>query len=474
MPLRNQIKVLLMKKKEDFFKKNDGLETAEMDEKSHAEEPPLSSFNAPDSADEIDSLSAYMKELGERELLSPEEELELTGKYREAKDAVWESLCNFGFTANEYLNILDGINSENICDEFMILNVVKEKQIRPDSFLPVFAKWKLEIAALYEKLKRDYSGKSAKTKDTRASLVRSLKKFRPQNSFIEEWIEAALEYNSLLNKKREKGKIIDHIRERLLLDESEFVKILKAALRGREEADNIRKRIVECNLRLVISIAKRFQNRGLPLSDMIQDGNMGLMKALEKFDCRLGHKFSTYATWWIKHSVSRGLAEQSRTIRIPVHMLATISKIFAGEQRFIQEKGREPAYEELAAIMDMPKERIRALQRMASQTVSLESPIGGDGDSTIKDLIPDEGADNPVQKAAYTMLKEKISEAIDTLTEREQQIISMHFGLFSEPERTLAEISKHFGITTERVRQIEAKAFEKLRCPGRREFLEGY
>ena len=209
-----------MKKKENILKKTDGLETAEMNEKSRAEESPLSSFGASDSADEIDSLSVYMKELGENELLSTEEEFELTEKYREAKNAVWESLCNFGFIANEYLNILDGISSENICDEFIILNIVKEKQIRPVSLLPVFAKWKLEIAALYEKLKRDYSGKSAAIKDTRASLVQSLKKFRPQNSFIEEWIEAALEYNSLLNNKHEKSKRIDHIRERLLLDES--------------------------------------------------------------------------------------------------------------------------------------------------------------------------------------------------------------------------------------------------------------
>jgi RNA polymerase primary sigma factor len=439
-----------------------------------------SGANYVSSADEIDSLSKYMSDLNETELLSPQEELQLFKKYHQAMDEVWENLCSLGFVANEYLNLLEDISVEGINRHFMIAGGHAGAYMRKEPLLLIFSKWKAEINKFYDALRQadNSTACAAKTDEKRASLVSCLKKFRPQNSLLEEWVDAALEYNNCFKKNisdaKEKKREYDYIQGRILMSKSKFDKIISRIVLKREEADLACQTILEANLRLVISVAKNFQKRGLSLGDLIQEGNLGMMKALKKFDYRMGHKFSTYAMWWIKQSVSRALAEQSRTIRIPVHILSTLHRMNSEEEKFILEKGKMPSPEELATALDMPKERIRALKRMASQPISLQAPIGEDEDASLLNFLPDENSDDPIQKAALSLLKEKISKVMSAITEREKQVINMRFGFHSEEEKTLDEIAKYFGISKERVRQIEYKALQKLRQPEFRKLLEGY
>lgn len=426
---------------------------------------------------EINSLSAYMRAMSENELLSRDEEFKIMESYNQIIESIWRELCSFGFLANEYLNVLEDISPENICDRFLVLNILSKKGLKANSLLADFIKWRDEITNTYQKACIEFAKSPSSCGKNRNALSQILQKYRPQNSFIEDYLQASIEYEKLLQMKnttKNEKNDDNYVLQRLMMSKDNFLAVMKKILSKRSEADLIRHKILEANLRLVISIAKKFQIRGLSLNDLIQEGNIGLMKALGKFDYRLGHKFSTYATWWIKQSILKALAEQSRTIRIPSHMIATINRMHAEEQIFIQEMGREPQSEELATILDMPKERVRALQRMAFQTISLQAPIGDDNNSTISDFLEDENSDNPVQKAAYSILKEKINKVLDMLSERERQIIIMRFGLNSEKEKTLDELSKHFEITKERVRQIEAKAIGKMRHPSQLKLLKEY
>lgn len=434
-----------------------------------------------------DPVRMYLKQMGQVPLLTREQEVEISKRIEDAEIEVQKYLHLFGFTASGYLALADKLMRGKERFDRVILDKKIESRERYMKALPKLCDQVRttheETTAIIKKLSAKAPRGKKKLETTLSknlqTIARLYSRFYFKQKVIEDFCDVVAEYQEKIWKySRKKGIEAETAIKELSLESwhnvEQFEDTNKDLRLWMRKALKAKTEMVEANLRLVISIAKKYTNRGLSFLDLIQEGNMGLMKAVEKFEYRRGYKFSTYATWWIRQAITRSIADQARTIRIPVHMIETINKLMRVQKQLVQEYGREPTPDEIAEEIHLPVERVRAVLKMAQQPISLQAPVGDSDDTSFGDFIEDKSAENPMEEAGFAMLKDKIIEVLDTLTEREREVLEQRFGLKDGYSRTLEEVGRQFQVTRERIRQIEAKALRKMRHPTRIRKLEGF